>query len=115
VDCFILQREQWFPRPIEEAFAFFADARNLEVITPSWLGFRILTAAPIAMGAGTLIEYQIRGILPMASLTCNYAGPTACGSTRTPFTHRTTALSCVMWSTTCFLSDTWGILRTHGL
>ena len=68
--CYTLQREQWFPRPIEEVFAFFADARNLEVITPSWLGFRILTKDPIAMGAGARIEYQIRwhGI-PMRWLT----------------------------------------------
>jgi ligand-binding SRPBCC domain-containing protein len=60
VVSYILQREQWFPPPIKEVFAFFADARNLEVITPPWLNFRILTADPIAMGAGTFIEYQIR-------------------------------------------------------
>ena len=57
---YLLQREQWIPQPIDEVFAFFADARNLEAITPPWLGFRIWTLAPIVMSAGTHIEYQIR-------------------------------------------------------
>ena len=57
---YLLQREQWIPQPIDEVFAFFADARNLEAITPPWLGFWILTPEPIVMSAGTRIEYQIR-------------------------------------------------------
>ncbi len=56
----ILEREQWVPRPIDEVFAFFADAHNLESITPPWLGFRILSSAPIVMQPGTEIRYQIR-------------------------------------------------------
>ncbi len=51
--------EQWLPRPIEEVFAFFSDAHNLEVLTPPWLRFRVLTPAPIPMALGTLIEYRI--------------------------------------------------------
>jgi ligand-binding SRPBCC domain-containing protein len=56
----VLVREQWFPRPIEDVFAFFADARNLEVITPAWLGFRILSPQPIVMRSGTRIRYRLR-------------------------------------------------------
>jgi ligand-binding SRPBCC domain-containing protein len=56
----LLQREQWIPRPIDEAFAFFADARNLEAITPPWLGFRILSPEPVAMRVGALIVYRLR-------------------------------------------------------
>lgn len=56
----ILQREQWVPRPIEDVFAFFSEAGNLEAITPPWLGFRILSPGPIAMRPGTRIHYQIR-------------------------------------------------------
>ncbi len=55
-----LQREQWLPRTCEEIFPFFADARNLGVLTPDWLDFEILTPMPLEMKAGTLIDYRIR-------------------------------------------------------
>ena len=40
-------------------FPFFADALNLEAITPSWLDFRVITPSPIEMGVGALIEYRL--------------------------------------------------------
>jgi ligand-binding SRPBCC domain-containing protein len=55
-----LERAQVVPRPRGEVFAFFADARNLEAITPAFLRFRITTPGPIAMGAGALITYRLR-------------------------------------------------------
>jgi len=57
---FLLQTELWLPRPRDEIFPFFAQARNLETITPSWLNFEVLTPAPIQMRPGTLIDYRIR-------------------------------------------------------
>jgi ligand-binding SRPBCC domain-containing protein len=56
----LLEREQLVPRPVDEVFDFFAQARNLERITPPWLGFEVLTPGPVEMGSGTLIEYRLR-------------------------------------------------------
>lgn len=56
----VLQREQRLPGSPEEVFAFFADPRNLESITPPLLRFAVLTPEPIRMAAGTLIRYRLR-------------------------------------------------------
>lgn len=47
------------PVPLEEVFPFFAEARNLEKLTPPWLRFEVLTEGPITMTAGTIIDYRI--------------------------------------------------------
>lgn len=52
--------ELWVPRPREEVFAFFSDARNLDAITPPWVRFRMETPAPVEMKAGALIDYKLR-------------------------------------------------------
>jgi len=46
--------------PREEVFEFFADANQLETITPEWLNFEVLTPRPILMRAGLLLDYRIR-------------------------------------------------------
>lgn len=56
----ILEREQIIKRPIREVFDFFADAVNLEKITPPQLNFHIITPQPIDIKKGTLIEYQLK-------------------------------------------------------
>lgn len=55
-----LEREQVVARPIHEVFEFFAQAENLERITPPWLNFEMLTPGPIEMGSGALIDYRLR-------------------------------------------------------
>lgn len=57
---YTFQSSIWLPRPRSEVFPFFAEARNLETLTPPWLSFEVLTPAPIVMRPGTLIDYRIR-------------------------------------------------------
>ena len=57
---YVLQTEMWLPRGIHEVFDFFADAYRLEQITPPWLHFHVLTPKPVAMFAGTKIDYALR-------------------------------------------------------
>lgn len=56
---FELERVQVVPVPVDRAFAFFADPRNLEAITPPWLRFSIVEAPP-TLGRGSLLRYRLR-------------------------------------------------------
>lgn len=45
---------------LEDVFAFFQDASNLQRLTPPWVDFAIVSALPIEMKVGALIDYRIR-------------------------------------------------------
>ncbi len=54
------------PVPLEQAFAFFEDPRNLARITPGWLNFRMTSPEPVRICRGAEIDYLIRWLgLPM--------------------------------------------------
>jgi ligand-binding SRPBCC domain-containing protein len=55
----VLERSQLVHAPVEEVFAFFSKARNLEMLTPPWLHFEVLTPEPIEMRVGALIDYRL--------------------------------------------------------
>lgn len=67
----ILQREQLLRGLApSDVFPFYAQARNLEAITPPFLHFRVITPEPIDMRVGTLIQYRLRlHGLPISWLT----------------------------------------------
>lgn len=50
----------WLPQKRERAFPFFADAFNLEEITPPWLQFRVISPRPIRVQEGTEIDYRLK-------------------------------------------------------
>jgi ligand-binding SRPBCC domain-containing protein len=52
--------ELWLPLPPTRLFDFFADATNLDALTPPWLDFHIVTPTPIQLKAGALIDYRLR-------------------------------------------------------
>jgi ligand-binding SRPBCC domain-containing protein len=54
-----LRAEAVVPASLRDTFAFFANAANLERLTPPWLRFRITSPLPVAMRAGAEIDYLI--------------------------------------------------------
>lgn len=54
-----LRTEVRVPGRLEDVFPFFADAANLELLTPPWLKFEIVSPRPIEMRVGALIDYRI--------------------------------------------------------
>jgi ligand-binding SRPBCC domain-containing protein len=60
VTTFELRTRLRLPRPRPEVFAFFADAGNLQALTPGWLHFEILTPMPLEMRAGALLDYRLQ-------------------------------------------------------
>jgi ligand-binding SRPBCC domain-containing protein len=57
---YALERRQRLELPVEQAFEFYAEARNLEAITPPWIGFEVITPGIIEMRTGALIDYRLK-------------------------------------------------------
>jgi ligand-binding SRPBCC domain-containing protein len=55
-----LTMRQWLPPSPEELFPFYADATNLERITPAILRFRVVSPTPVDMREGARIDYRLR-------------------------------------------------------
>ena len=67
----------WLPKPPKEIFPFFSDAFNLELLTPLFLRFEVMTPRPIIMKCGTKIKYKLslRGIPMRWTSLINYWDP----------------------------------------
>ena len=57
---YVLETDLTLPAELEKVFPFFADAANLEAITPPELRFQFVTDLPIEMRVGALIEYRLQ-------------------------------------------------------
>ncbi len=57
---FTFQTEITVPENKTNVFNFFANAQNLQIITPPWLNFKILTPTPIELKPGSIIDYSLR-------------------------------------------------------
>jgi uncharacterized protein len=55
-----LRCEQWVPKPVVEVFTFFANAYNLEQITPPFLRFSVRSMTTPTVQRGTEITYRLR-------------------------------------------------------
>src|SRR5688572_28754649 len=55
-----LRYETLVRAPLEDTFAFFSNATNLERLSPGWLQFSIVTPTPIVIREGLEIAYRIR-------------------------------------------------------
>lgn len=108
--------ELWLPVAAEELFPFFADARNLEAITPPWLNFKVITPN-IVMGEGrsSIIgcvcaasrsagEHEsMSGNRRIVSSMNKSAGPIGNGFTSTRSSRATEAYLCaITYATLCY-------------
>ena len=57
---YLLEARAELSRPVVDVFDFFANAHNLESLTPPFLRFEILTPDPIILREGTIIDYRLR-------------------------------------------------------
>lgn len=55
-----LTKTLWLPHPRPIIFEFFANPRNLDLITPPWLRFKVLSRESTVISAGTLLDYRLR-------------------------------------------------------
>jgi ligand-binding SRPBCC domain-containing protein len=57
---YTLETQTILNKSIQDVFPFFANAENLNKVTPPWLKFEILAPLPIEMKVGTKVDYRLR-------------------------------------------------------
>jgi len=56
----LFERAIWLPASRDYLFDFFSRAENLQLVTPRWLDFQVLTPLPVEMKLGALYDYRIK-------------------------------------------------------
>lgn len=60
MDDQIFTQKTFVKAPIDKVFDFFSDAKNLEMITPPWLQFKILDQNTPHIQKGTVFTYRLK-------------------------------------------------------
>ena len=60
---YTLHKKQQLPISVDEAWEFLSNPKNLKVITPDYMGFKIKGGADRAMFSGQIIQYTVTPIL----------------------------------------------------
>lgn len=60
---YTLHTKQNLPITLEQAWNFLSDPKNLKTITPSYMGFHILSGADRPMYPGQIIQYIVTPVL----------------------------------------------------
>jgi len=63
VKIYTLERTQKVAAPLEEIWDFFSNPGNLALITPPWLGFRVISGGDRKIYKGMLIKYKVSPLL----------------------------------------------------
>lgn len=58
-----LKRKQIIKANLETCWAFFSSPYNLKKITPTYMGFEVLTDIPEKIHEGLMIEYRVKPLL----------------------------------------------------
>lgn len=67
---FTFQTKQFIPRSLEEVWEFISSPKNLKEITPSYMGFDIVSESPVdKMYTGIIIAYKVS---PMFGIKMNW-------------------------------------------
>ncbi len=60
---YTLERSQEVAAPLGELWSFFSNPENLALITPPWLGFKIISGAGGEIHEGMIIKYSVSPLL----------------------------------------------------
>ena len=63
VAVYTIRRTQIIRASLGECWDFFSNPKNLEKITPPWLGFEVKSDLPASIYPGLMIEYRVAPIL----------------------------------------------------
>jgi len=64
-----LNAKQKLSIPLDDAWSFFSDPRNLPKITPTWLNLKVTSDLPDRMYEGMIITYKV---YPLAGIPSNW-------------------------------------------